>query len=87
MANKIPELGHKVQDLVTGFEGTITATTHYLNGCIRACVSRYGDGTEKWIDLEQLRVVDENKIQIPRLEVVSHGGGEDPTERATDTRS
>ena len=32
------ELGNKVKDTVTGYEGIATARIEYLNGCIQYCV-------------------------------------------------
>ena len=57
------ELGTRVRDWVTGYEGIITARVEHLNGC-----KRYGvqgpvkDGKIpdlEWLDEEQLELVEE----------------------------
>lgn len=54
------ELGATVRDVVSGYEGTITARYEYLNGCERYEVSGADkDGKpEAWVfDVQQLVVV------------------------------
>jgi hypothetical protein len=67
------ELGQKVRDSVTGVEGTVTAITRYLAGCVRVAVelvNREGAPKEYWFD-------------EPRLDATSEatGGGNDPPAR------
>ena len=55
------ELGDKVKDTITDFEGTVTAKIIYLNGCVRYEVKPQGlkDGKtieSEWIDETQLFV-------------------------------
>ncbi len=52
-----------VKDQITGFAGTITARTEYLNGCLQYCVKPTKlkkDGTmpeAEWFDEQQLDLV------------------------------
>lgn len=54
------ELGQKVRDRVTGFEGITTARVQYLNGCVQFCVKpRALDGKMlegEYIDDSNLRL-------------------------------
>jgi len=66
------ELGDKVKDTVTGFEGIVVAETKWLNGCVRFGVQsdKLKDGlpTEpQWVDEHQLKVLSKGKAkQGPR---------------------
>jgi hypothetical protein len=53
--NRPIELGQKYQDEITGFEGTATARTDYLYGCVRVCLEgKGGDGEpQEWVFDEQ----------------------------------
>lgn len=53
-----PKLGDRVYDTVTGFAGTITATTTYLHGETRCAVETLEAGklTCEWFDLNRLEV-------------------------------
>lgn len=58
------KLGTKVKDIVTGFEGIVTARVKYLSGCIQYCVETEIDKEGKmakshYIDVGQLLIVDE----------------------------
>ena len=53
------ELGQKVKDNITGFEGLVVARIEYLNGCIQFQVqpSKLKDGKPleaEWIDEQRL---------------------------------
>lgn len=55
-------LGSKVKDVVTGFEGTVTARVKYMNGCIQYCVEPKVDKEGKklkheYVDFNQLKVI------------------------------
>ena len=69
------ELGNKVRDKVTGFEGIATAKIEYINGCIQFCVKpkvkedgKMPDG--EYIDVDELEIVDKGII----IEADSTGG-------------
>lgn len=56
------QLGQKVRDVVTGFEGIATCRVEYLNGCVQFCVKpRCGEDGKmpvgEYIDDAQLEVV------------------------------
>lgn len=63
------ENGTKVRDIITGFEGIITARTDYLNRCVRYGVQpqELHDGKPveaQWFDEEQVEVIELNAITI-----------------------
>lgn len=76
--NQTIELGDVVRDRITGFVGVATATTTWLNGCIRINVQpeKLKDGkigeTETF-DIQQLEVVKKSKVQ-PAAPLVRPGG-------------
>lgn len=70
------DLGDKVKDAVTGFEGVVIARSEYLNGCIRYGVQspKLKDNKPQdceWIDQGQLSLV---KSKAVNLEVKRTGG-------------
>lgn len=76
-------LGCKVKDMITDFEGTCIARCEYLNGCIRCEVQAKGlkDGIPIegiWIDEGQL--VNITEIQKKKAEEVTGGPGSIPSE-------
>lgn len=63
------ELGSRVKDIVTGFEGIAIAKCIYMNGCIRYEVQPRGLDKNKpietlWVDESQLKA--EGKITLPK---------------------
>lgn len=68
------QLGDKVRDRVTGFEGIAVASTTWLNGCERVTVQPAGmnekGGTfeSETFDVTQLEVVEESVIATGRRE-------------------
>lgn len=71
-ATKAPAaLGDKVKDSVTGFTGTVTSITHYLNGCTRACVEPQVDDkgaaiADGFFDLQQLKVTKRDHLGLAK---------------------
>lgn len=62
-------LGDRVKDRVTGYEGIATARIEYLNKCVQYCVeARVGKDGKKpdgvYIDIDQLEVTKENAVEI-----------------------
>lgn len=57
------QLGQKVRDKITGFEGTATSKVEYINGCIQFGIKPIStDGkmpNTEYIDDQQLEVIDE----------------------------
>jgi hypothetical protein len=66
------KLGMKVMDVVTGFEGIVTAKVEYLNGCVQFCVKpefnkkdrKYPEG--EYIDSKQLVVIGKGVCREPK---------------------
>ncbi len=71
------KLGARVQDIVSGFKGVVTARTEFLNGCVRCCVApekldkgAVSDGY--WFDVQQLKVLTED---TPAAKIVQDNTG------------
>lgn len=67
------ELGNKVRDRVTGFEGIATAKILFLNGCVQFCVKpslskaqiNKGEYTEgQYVDVGQLVFVSKGLVEL-----------------------
>ena len=61
MMNRKPELGDIACDLISGFEGIVTSTTQWLNGCERVLIQpqQLHDGKiiePQWFDVQQVKV-------------------------------
>ena len=74
-------LGDKVRDVVTEFEGAITARLEYLNGCLQYQVKskHMKDGLPVdalWVDEEQLESCGE-ALSLPGAPVTVSGGPHD----------
>lgn len=70
---KVIELGSKVRDSITSFEGTVTSRTEYLNGCVRYGVqsNNLKDGKTidpEWFDIQQLTVIEEPSLSCDDAE-------------------
>lgn len=62
-------LGHKVKDIVTGFEGTVTGFVTYISGCnqclVTPPVSKDGKpGDAIWLDQQRLKVLSKKPITL-----------------------
>jgi len=78
------ELGDKVKDVITGFEGIVTARASYLTGCDQLCVQPQGlDKDQKpiesrWYDENRLVVTQASAVQlatVPFAPQLRAGGG------------
>lgn len=63
------ELGHTVQDRITGFTGVVTGIVYYISGCNQALVaprvkSDGGHQEAHWYDLQRLEVQAGAKIVL-----------------------
>ena len=77
------ELGVKVKDKISGFEGVVTGSVKYLSGCNQALViSKVGAdgrmGEPVWFDWQRLDIVDANAIKLDNGE---HPGFDAPAPR------
>jgi len=78
------ELGDKVKDVITGYEGIAVARVQFINGCIQYTIAKVLKKGEKpaiegepSIDVMSLIVVEKdyfNKMKKPK-EKVKHTGG------------
>jgi|GEM_PF-1023527 len=73
------ELGAKVKDTVTDFEGTITSRIEYLNGCIQYCVEPKLDKDGKarkhqYIDEGQLELIQKKAKKTAKKDKEGPGG-------------
>lgn len=72
------QLGDEVKDTITGFKGTATGKTEYLNGCVRVVVQPRVDKDGKlpnsqWVDEPQLTVTKKKAIKVKRAAVTTGG--------------
>ena len=72
--NKDINLGKKMRCQITGFEGIATSKIEYLNGCFQYCLKPQVDKDGKvldgeWVDVEQLEIVKEKKVETGRTNV------------------
>jgi hypothetical protein len=63
------ELGDKVKDKVSGFNGVVVSKTKYLNGCCRVGVKpqsleKGSTIDEEWFDVGQLEIVDKKAVSV-----------------------
>jgi hypothetical protein len=61
--NKL-KLGSRYRDKVTGFVGSCTGRTDFLNGCVQALLeARSNDGaiTAHWVDYDRLELIEEEE--------------------------
>lgn len=72
-------LGDKVRDIITGFEGIVMGECRYLTGCEQRLVmpqemrdGKYPEST--WLDIDRLALVQSAAVSIP----VSTPGGDKP---------
>jgi len=79
-------LGKQVVDSITGLQGTVTAYTVWLNGCVRVCITPRvkEDGTlaeDLWVDYQQaqVKVANEPLTVAGALDNIkrSFGGGDE----------
>jgi hypothetical protein len=82
MTNKRLELGVKVRDVVTGYEGIITGAAQYISGCEQyLVVPKIKNGVASagaWYDWQRLVVVNSKPVLLASLLAPSKkplGGG------------
>lgn len=74
------KLGDKVDDTISGFEGTVIAKAIYLNGCVQYLIQPRGlkavggKKESEWIDEGQL-IITEVAEMIPDKDEEAPGGG------------
>lgn len=66
------QLGDKMKDVVTGFEGIATGYVRYLTGChqflLAPKVKKDGNFMEsQWFDESRLTVVAPNEVSLPKV--------------------
>jgi len=85
-------LGDLAKDTVSGYEGTVTVISEFLNGCRRICICPKvkDDGSfqdERWFDEPQMQITQVGAYQNPDLVEVKTlnrtGGVQKPTPRNT----
>ena len=62
------KLGQKVRDTLTGLEGTVTARTEYLYGCVRVAIQPFGEKDGKpydawYVDEPQCEVIEDTPAE------------------------
>lgn len=66
------QVGHQVEDIVTGVKGTVTSITFYMSGTVQAIVTPKTDDPNKmpdsWaIDVEQLKVIENGEHVLDKV--------------------
>ncbi len=81
-------LGHKVKDVISGFEGRVTGYVIYLSGCNQLnIVPEYDKKAKKWpeahwIDVQRAVIVDKSqRVTLDNRKTPGHD--EPPAERET----
>jgi len=78
------EMGATYRDVISGFEGVVTAKCEYMTGCDQVVLKPRGlneDGTERkgvWFDVEQVERVGDDILVLPNAAVQQReqrGGG------------
>lgn len=63
------ELGDKVKDIITGFEGIVTGYTTWLTGCDSAVVHAKSDGKTEApsmsLDVNKLEIIEKGAVKLP----------------------
>lgn len=67
MTNRLPALGDRVRDKISGFEGIATTHAQHLTGCDRLWVApkvdREGKSMEgMWIDIDMIEIIEPEVI-------------------------
>jgi len=86
MTNRLPALGDKVRDRITGFEGIASAHAKHLTGCDRVWVSPRVGGDGKpiegvWVDIDMLEIVEPAVIEPVVYSRKAPGGVDLPASR------
>lgn len=76
----IPEMGRVGKDKITGFVGTITGRSEYINGCVHLMLEAKAKPGMKpvyaWFDEERIQLVRKTTKQKPRYKARgTHGPG------------
>ena len=70
-------LGDKVRDTITGFEGICTGRTVYLNGCIsinvEGALKKDGERSSEWFDEQRIEFVERNAFRRQPSEAMAGG--------------
>lgn len=67
-SNRLPELGDRVIDKVSGFEGIVTAHSRHIAGCDRLWVEPRiaADGARRegaWVDIDLLGIIQPGAVE------------------------
>lgn len=92
MSEEKIELGDKVKDLTTGFEGVATSRSEFLTGCTRVGVQPPVDKDGKvpdahWFDEPMLTIVEKEAVKPPEVVKKDPGGPQPNPKRAKDCPS
>ena len=81
------ELGNKVRDLVTGFEGIAIARIEYLNGCVQIALKGPAVDNETkdahYLDINQLEKIDDGITPTIRSKADDDEAPHEPAEKKT----
>ena len=86
MSNRLPTLGDRARDKVSGFEGIVTTQAQHLTGCDRLWLTpRIGDDGKSrdgmWVDIDMVEIVEAGVIERVTYERSAPGGVDLPPSR------
>jgi len=71
-----PQLGDKVEEIVSGYEGIVVGVCEYLWGCQQVLVSRAskdGKPESEWYDIGRIEVLERDALQPVGIALISDG--------------
>lgn len=71
-----PELGDRVREIVSGYEGVVTGTVVYLWGCEQVLVARAnekGKPEAEWFDLGRIEIIEKATLTAVAYESQPNG--------------
>jgi hypothetical protein len=75
-----PQLGDRVREIVSGYEGVVSGYVEYLWGCHQVLVGRAdkdGKPESEWFDIGRIEVVEQNFL-APVSPATPHAGADKP---------
>lgn len=70
------QLGQRVRDRITGFQGIAESRHEYLNGCVRYGIQP--EGLDKDDKMKEVKVIDEPQLEVVRNQIRNFVGINDP---------
>lgn len=85
MNDTIINLGDRVKDRITGFEGVVTGVVHYITGCNQVLVApKAVDNAFKpgeWFDIDRCEVIEAHAVNLENVSSIERPGADRPAPR------